>query len=208
MSGVNDLSVGEAMKYLVWLATSTRPNEDPSKPFTPQCSSWQHIIASRYSDHYGDEGTTPQELLAFNVPQNCYLIICYVGIQTAPRPRDVLLGETPSNGGDFRSNLSINPYGLYGNGSASNPSIQIVDQTGGALTPDVPSCAIQGQQIILPVPAGTTARLMVNFNFINVNMLLRVQAWYWGFLVPSQVANRLQDFKTNWFVQAADLGST
>lgn len=190
------------MQRLVWLATSTRPNEDPSKPFTPQCSSWKHFIASRYTE-FTDPGTNFQEILAFAVPNNSTWIICHVGVQVAhPAISDPGLGETPFNYGDFRSNYSLNGYGDYGVVGGGYPQLHWRDQQGDSLTPGVPSAAMQAQQVLIVIPAGTTGRLMANFAAQKASDSFKCFAFVWGWLVPPQVGGRLQDFSTTWFVQA------
>lgn len=202
MSGVNDIDVAGSMQRLVWLASGTRPDEDPSKPFTPQCSSWQHIIASHYSEFTGAAGTDFQEILAFTVPKDSTWIVTHVAVHTAAISfGDVNLGETPFNYGDFRSETSINPYGDYGVVGAGYPQLHWRDQQANSITAVVPSFAMQAQQVLIPITAGTTGRLFANFAFQVVSNALKVFAVAWGWLVPPQVGNRLQDFKTSWFVQ-------
>jgi hypothetical protein len=204
MSGVNDVDVGASMQRLVWLATMTRPNEDPSKPFTPQCSSWQPIIVSRYTSFQGTIGAAFQDLVFYEVPKNSAWIITHVGIATqALADTDPGLGEAPFNYGDFRSETSLNPYGNFGTiASPFNPALQWVDQSAGAITPIVPSFAMQAQQVLIPIQAGTTGTLKGSFAFTGNSNKVRVFTTIWGWLVPPQVANRLQDFKTQWFVNA------
>lgn len=205
MSGVNDIDVAGSMQRLVWLATETRPNEDPGRPFSPQCSSWQHIIASSYTEYDnagGAIGDNLQELINFTVPANSAWIVCHVAVQTAPvSVGDVGLGAAPFNYGDFRSNYSLNPYGDYGIVGGTYPQMQWLDQNDGAITPLVPSFAMQAQQVLIPIAAGVEGRLMANFSLQAVTNIIKVFATVWGWLVPPQVANRLQDFKTSWWVR-------
>lgn len=199
----NQIDVATSMQHLVWLATATRPNEDPTRPFSPQCSSWQPLIVSRYVTVLGTALNTFQDLATFMVPDNSAWIITHVGIMVQTKSiNDSQLGAAPQNYGDYRTTIGLNPYGDFGTlVSGVNPSLQMIDQNGEAITPVVPSFAMQGQQVLIPISAGIAGTLQGTFSFTNGIGPLRVFTALWGWLVPPQVANRLQDFKTQWFVQ-------
>lgn len=199
MSGVNDISVAGSALELWKLFCELRPKSREYET-KDQIAVWRHKIISSYFEKQSS-GNDPTNVLTYHVPKNFAFVILHIGANTQPESLgDPELGETPFNYGDFRSNYSLNPYGDFGAIPSDYPQMQIVYQTGGEVTPLVPSHAMQAQQVLVVVPANSNIILQATFaQQVNTN-LVKAFFYLWGWFVPTQVGNILSLIQTNWEV--------